>query len=191
MEIREVPKVENKPIEVILETVAKNEKKYLQERRFKLDRKVNPKSFENITSFLEWFLNDEKGNKTSRCVWVDQEIDKENPTAHIQCQVYKNRSTHDLFLLTNYYFSEATLEQVICALINLNESFKISTLWCPNIEARVWYRNTRIDNQTEGIVVSDYDNLYPRRFNNETDNLNYNDLKNLYEYCNKEEEIIA
>ena len=193
-------------IEEIREIIANNEKKYLQERRFKLNRDTSEIELSSLNAFLDWFLNNDNGNRGTICIWEDQEIKPRNAfdpkiAPEIQCRRAKNRSTHDIFLLSKYYFPEITLEEVICELVNLNENLKIYSLQCPHISARVWYKNNRLDFSESFYrtsVTSHYDiiggkdddgNL--RKIVELTDGLNYLHLKKLYEYINQQEEIAA
>ena len=183
---------QEKSIEQIREQIAENDKNFLQERRFKLNRELNIDTFRDITDFLDWFLNNEQGNTHTECIWEDVPIGKVKEREDIQCISGRNRSTHDIFLLCKYYFPEITLEEVIYTLVDLNENLKISTLQCPHISARVWYANSR-NSSRKGVVISEYDEMTTdnSRLHTLTNGLDYLHLKELYEHTNKEQLIEA
>jgi len=177
----------------ILEIIASNEKNYLQERRFKMNEELDYNELPDAKSFLNWFLNKWNKEYEHNCIWVDETAEEKEKNI-MQCRGHKNRSTHDLFLLANYYYPSLTLLECICILVELNENLEIYSLQCPQIEARVWYYDNRKDYDKENkyfsSAISHYDDNGTQngtpRLEVLTDGLNYLHLKQIYEYSKEE-----
>ena len=181
----------------ILKQIEENEKAFLKDRRFKLKNDPIDESLQSSRIFLEWFLNEENTKISNWCVWESFLESEDIEEKQKQCRCGANRSTHDLFLLCRHYFPEITLLQVIQDLVWLNENFKISTLQCPNISARVWFSYVT-EYETPKEPISHYDRIHGKDEDGiykkrkvQTNGLNYLDLKQIYEYYCKEEECAA
>jgi hypothetical protein len=57
----------------------------------------------------------------------------------IQCYPNKNRSQGDLFLLAKYYIPDITLKEFRQCIWDLLNEKKLATLYCNNIEKRIFY----------------------------------------------------
>jgi hypothetical protein len=73
----------------------------------------------------------------------------------LQCLRNKNRSTEDIFLIMKHYEPEVTLKEVREALFKLIEDGEVSSLWCRDIQKRVYLSNKEKFIFIHGIYLSD------------------------------------
>lgn len=168
----------NNIIQKLLEIVERNEKNYINEGLLYFNTLEHIED-QDFVSFFKKFLNEYN-------VFYSTYNAKNK---EYQCKSGAYRSTEDIFRLSKNYFPQITFLEVIKNLVDLNEKKEIITLWCPDIEKRVWSKLWYEDylRKPENGSMSTYDKNYISRFQNKTDDLNYDDLKIIWQYLNSPE----
>ena len=78
-------------------------------------------------------------------------------TGNIQCRKRHSRSQGDLFLIARYYYPDITFEKVRSELFNIVDAGRASTLFCSDINKRVFYSRAYLygDEYGEDMIYND------------------------------------
>ena len=124
----------NKPAvnEEYLSVVKQLEDIFKKKRKIKLIDYVH-----NPNTSIKNFIKDRCINDSKTTVYAISE-------KH-QCHSNAHRSVGDLYMLTQYYYSDVTVDEFLIELAKASSEYNIGCIYCPNVQKRVFFYHYSYD----------------------------------------------